>query len=275
MGEWAALAYWDANVTMTPAAARLRDGVSTDQLYATAPLDLTYFLSCYNEANYVVETLETISEAAKEVGLSFEIIVVDDCSRDNSVEILHRYLTEHPDDNIVLRENLKGLAQNYVDVAFLGCGKHYRLICGDGPEPKESIVSILRAIGEADCIVPYHVGISHRSSGRRLLSATYTAIINAITGNRLHYYNGLAVHLRRNVMRWHTNTRGFGFQAEILTVLLDLGFTYKEVPVIVREKREGKSNALTLPNLLSIGHTFIQIASHRLSTFVYGLRGRV
>jgi len=58
----------------------------------------------------------------------------------------------------------------------------------------------------------------------------YTFIINAITGNKIHYYNGLAVHLRHNVMRWHTNTRGFGFQAEILCLLIDLGFTHKQFP---------------------------------------------
>jgi hypothetical protein len=42
-------------------------------------------------------------------------------------------------------------------------------------------------------------------------------LVNLVTGNRLHYYNGLAVHLGHNVMRWHPNTRGFGFQADILS----------------------------------------------------------
>jgi hypothetical protein len=93
--------------------------------------------------------------------------------------------------------------------------------------------------------------------------------VNLVTGNRLHYYNGLAVHLRHNVMRWHPNTRGFGFRADILCLLIDLGFTYKEIPVATVEQRRGKSNALTFRNFLSVSHTIIEIANRRLSNRLY------
>lgn len=56
-----------------------------------------------------------------------------------------------------------------------------------------------------------------------------------MSGFRLQYYNGLAVHLRYNVMRWHPNT--FGFQADIICMLLDQGFSYKELPVKTVERR--------------------------------------
>jgi hypothetical protein len=73
-------------------------------------------------------------------------------------------------------------------------------------------------------------------------------------------------------MRWHTNTRGFGFQAEILCLLIDLGFTHKQIPVHAIEQRQGKSNALKLRNFLSVAHTIVEIANRRLSGFVYPSR---
>lgn len=271
MKEGLGRAYWHADIAMTAAAARLRDAASLTQPYADTPLDLTCFVSCYNEASSVAATIDTICSAATEVGLSFEIIVIDDCSKDSSREVVRSYIAAHPEYNIVLVANRtnKGLAQNYLDGAFLGRGKYYRLICGDSPEPKETIVTIFKAIGEADCLVPYHVSVPGRSLNRRLISKAYTFIINAITGNKIHYYNGLAVHLRHNVMRWHTNTRGFGFQAEILCLLIDLGFTHKEIPVHAHELRQGKSNALKLSNFLSVAHTIVEIANRRLSGLVY------
>ncbi len=39
----------------------------------------------------------------------------------------------------------RGLAQNYVDAAFLGKGKYYRLICGDNAEPLDTITSVFDA----------------------------------------------------------------------------------------------------------------------------------
>jgi glycosyltransferase involved in cell wall biosynthesis len=259
---------------MTPAARALRDEASLQNPYDTSGLDITLFVSCYNEAAYIVETLDTVCDAAREVGVAFEIIVIDDGSTDHSPELVRAYIASHPDLNIMLRMNRKnlGLAQNYVDGAFLGRAKYYRLICGDCPEPKETIVTILRALGKADCIIPYQPAVMGRSARRLLISKAYTMIINAITGNSLHYYNGLAVHLRHNVMRWHTNTKGFGFQAEILCLVLDHGFTYIEVPVAARDQRQGKSNAINVRNMLSVAHTIIEIANRRLSSLVYSSR---
>jgi glycosyltransferase involved in cell wall biosynthesis len=274
MSESPGRAVWQADIAMTVAASRLHDPHLVTSPYDEATIDLTFCVSCYNEAPHIVETLDTISAAAREVGLRFEIIVIDDCSSDNSRELVRSYIAAHPDQTVVLRANTrnKGLAQNYIDGAFLGKGKYIRLICGDSSEPRESVVTVLQAVGEADCIVPYYTSIPGRGLGRYLISRAYTIIINTITGNRIRYYNGLAVHLRYNVMRWHTNTRGFGFQAEILCLLLDLGFSYKEVPITAREQRQGKSNALNLRNILSVAHTILEIANRRISSYVYSSR---
>jgi glycosyltransferase involved in cell wall biosynthesis len=276
MTDSAARSFWDADVTMTPAAARVRTAASVTAPYDEYPLELTFVVSCFNEADYIVDTLDMLLTASNEVGLSTEIIVIDDGSRDRSRDVVRDYIASHPDDNIVLRANKKnkGFAQNYVDGAFIGKGKYYRLIPGDFGEPKESVVAVLRAIGEADCIVPYYVPNHGRSILRRVLSGVFTFLINTLSGNRLHYYNGVPVLLRHSVMRWHTNTKGFGFQAEILCILLELGFSYKEVPIRTFEKRQGKSNALTLPNILSVLHTILEIASRRASKYVWTPRKR-
>jgi glycosyltransferase involved in cell wall biosynthesis len=263
--------FWDADITLSQGATELRDPARMTAPYDSSPLDLTIFISCYNEAEFIIATIETVTAAARAAALRFEILVIDDGSRDNSRQLVADYIAAHPGENIVLRANRsnKGLAQNYMDGAFLGQGKYYRLVCGDNAEPFESILSVLKAIGKADIIVPYYTSSEGKSVRRRFISNTYTAIVNFVTGNKLHYYNGLAVHLRYNVMRWHTNTRGFGFQADILCLLIDLGFSYLEVPVITIEQRRGSSNALTFRNFLSVSHSLVEIANRRISNRVY------
>jgi hypothetical protein len=177
------------------------------------------------------------------------------------------YILAHPDERILLRTNKvnRGLAQNYLDVAFVGKGKYYRLICGDNAEPKETMIAVFREIGQADLIIPYYVTTEGRSLYRRSLSNIYAGLVNLISGFRLHYYNGLAVHLRYNVMRWHPNTRGFGFQADIICMLLNQGYSYKEVPVKTVERRTTGSNALTFRNMLSVAHTLVELIFRRLA----------
>lgn len=274
MSTWHGQGFWNADIVLSAAAERFHNAAQLTSPYGDSPLDLTIFVSCYNEEALIEGTLETIRQTLSTLPLSYEILVIDDVSKDASAAKVEAYIAAHPDVNIVLRKNKhnKGLAQNYFDAAFLGHGKYYRLICGDNAEPPETIRTVLEAIGSADILVPYYTSSKGKSLKRQFISKVYTAIVNMLTGYNFHYYNGLAVHLRFNVMRWHPNTHGFGFQADLLCMLLDQGFTHKEIPVITVEQRTGQSNAITFRNLLSVAHTFLEILLRRISHRVYKKR---
>jgi glycosyltransferase involved in cell wall biosynthesis len=235
-------------------------------------LDLTFFVSCYDERDYIIETIETVRTAMAPFAWTYELVIIDDASSDGSAALIRRYIADHPDEHIVFRRNAanKGWAQNYIDGAFIGKGRYYKAICGDNSSPPEAIRPIVEAIGQADIIIPYYVYFAGKDLFRRTVSRVYTALVNLVSGNRLHYYNGLAIHYRHNVMRWHTNTRGFGFQADILCLLLAQGVTYVEVPTTTVERREGASNALKWRNLLSVTHTLIDIFFRRISNLIHG-----
>jgi glycosyltransferase involved in cell wall biosynthesis len=231
-------------IIMTPPSAQLHTVHDLAEPGQLAPIDLTIFVSCYNESEF---------------------------SKDNSADLVEAYIKDHPEDRIILRRNGKnrGLAQNYVDAAFLGKGKYYRLICGDNAEPEDTMIAVFSAIGEADMIIPYYVSFEGKSAFRQQLTKVYAGIVNFVSGLKLHYYNGLAVHLRYNIMRWHPNTRGFGFQADIICVLADQGFTMKEVAVRTVELKKGASVALNYKNVLSVGHTIFDIMLRRIANWIY------
>lgn len=234
---------------------------------AGGDIDITFFIACYNEEENIADTLDTLTAALAESRCSWEAIVVDDGSKDRSAEVTRCYIREHPGLPIIcqVNEKNKGLAQSYFDTAAVGRGKYYRLVCGDNVEPKETFVTILRHLGEADMIIPYQVETRGKSLPRLLLSRTFTGLVNLIIGHRLRYYNGLAVHLRENVLRYRTDTTGFGFQAEMIAQLLDEGFSYVEVPVVASERTKGKAKALTFKNWLSVGNTLLKLLRNRLS----------
>ena len=189
---------------------------------------------CYNESQYIANTLDNVRTALAELGkFAYEIVVIDDCSTDKSPRAILDYLNRYPHERILFRRNLVniGWAQNYIDAAFIGRGKFFRVVCGDESEPKRTMIDIFNCIGDADILVPYYASSEGRSLYRLTMSRAYTALVNLLSGFHLRYYNGLHVHLRYNVMRWHSNTRGFGFQADILCLLLEQGFSYKEIPV--------------------------------------------
>jgi glycosyltransferase involved in cell wall biosynthesis len=261
------ISYWDADVFLSNAAYHIYSIDDITSLSSKNNVEFTLFVSCYNEQDFILDTFNQIMKAMEQVNKSYEIIVIDDCSKDNSVEIIKKFIVEHPEINIILRVNKKnkGLGQNYIDGAFIGSGKYYRLICGDDAEPFETIATVLSCAGDADIIVPYHLtAVEGKSKFRNIVSRMYTVLFNLISGNNIKYYNGLHLHLRLNVMRWHPNTRGFAFQASLLCILLKKGFTCKQVPCIAIDRRVKGANAITWKNLRSVAHTLTSILLHRI-----------
>ncbi len=241
----------------------------------STPLDLTILVPCKNEEDHIRGTLDTIAAAMQSVNFSYETLVVDDGSSDRTSEVVEAYRSAHPERQIVLRRNPKnlGLSRTFVDGAFAGRGRYFRLVCGDNVEPKETILTIVSRMGEADMIIPYHrtkVGSALRVG----ISTLYTFLVNLFSGYDLRYYNGNPLFLRHHVMRWHPYSFGFGFQADLITRLLDEEATYFEVPVdAIRREKRGPASYLNPRNFVSTSHTLYEILRRRLNRRVFEGKG--
>jgi hypothetical protein len=163
----------------------------------------------------------------------------------------------------------RGLSCSFVDTAFRGRGRYYRLVCGDNVEPKESMIRILQEMGQADIIVPYYPVLPGKSRARKAISRLYTIIVDVLSGHSVKYYNGCALYSRYQVMRWASHNYGFGFQADLITKLLDEGATYIEVPIEGFHLTRDRGSALNFRNFLSTAHTLLEIFIRRVRKAVY------
>jgi glycosyltransferase involved in cell wall biosynthesis len=245
----------------TPAAAALQ-----------APVFLSLFVACYNEQDNIVGTLETLVAALAKTVSSFDIIIVDDSSHDESVLRIRNFMAENPQlpVRLLLNSRNEGVANNYAEAVFRAKGEWYRMICGDNVEPVETLKKIFASIGQAEILVPYNTEVRGRSLLRKLISTIYTVLVNVISGYRLHYYNGLLLTRTDYVRRWHSNSHGFGFQADLLTRLLSKNLSFLEIAVSGNERVTGHSKALTFRNLVSVAHSLQNILIRSVSKLLYG-----
>lgn len=232
-------------------------------------VDVSFFVPCYNEEDNVLGAIATIVEVTRVLDLSYEILVFDDCSKDATVEVVRTYQRQHPNVPVRLFVNAvnRGVARNFVEGAFHGRGRYYRLVCGDDVEPVESLKAVFERAGQADIVIPYHTNVIGRPLYRRLISRLYTHLVNLASGRRLNYYNGLPLYLRRDVMRFHVEATGLGYQAEFLLRLLQEGRSYVEVPLVASDR--GDSTALNLRNFVSVGYSIFKITAKRLRSRLY------
>lgn len=227
-------------------------------------LDLTIFVSCYNENDLIEKTLQTVCDAMKEFDYSYEVLIYDDCSTDNSVEIIKKFIEKNNLGNIFkLRANEKnqGIGINYFRAANEGRGEYFLIVHGDNAIPVEEMKKTLNLLGKADIIVPYYetrlfkvkYNYDHRDFARRFLSIVFTNLVRLISGYKLRYFNGLVLHKRENVVKNQVETYGLGFQAELLCkILKDPNVTYLEVRQHNYAFTKIGTTAFKLKNVLSV-----------------------
>jgi len=237
-------------------------------------MDISIAITCFNEEEFIVDTINSVLMALKRLPFSYEIIVIDDASKDGSVQKIKDWTSRNRDVPLRLIENKvnKGVANNFIDGAFAAQGDYYRLCCGDDAESTETLIRIFKNIGKSDVIIPVQnqSEVLKKTRLRKFISKAVTGLANTISGFNIGYYNGLPIIRRYLVLRFPPITYGFGYQIDILTRLLDEGITYLQVPHIVSIDRKGdKSVAVSLRNILSVIHTFIEIGFRRIRRVMY------
>jgi glycosyltransferase involved in cell wall biosynthesis len=188
---------------------------------------LSIFVPCFNEEKNIAKALSCIKQGVQNI--SYEVLVVDDASKDKTIEMVEKYKKNNPNLNIKVFQNKsnKGVGFNYYATAHQASGKYYMLINGDGVEPPDEIKKIVNNIGKADMILTYID--DRRSIFRRVISRTFVMIINMITLNNVKYYNGPNIYLLENVKLYHGSESNFGFQAELIAAQLRQKKTYIEI----------------------------------------------
>lgn len=230
------------------------------------PPDVSFLVPCYNEEANAVGTIETIESCLKGRRLTYEIIVVDDASTDATVARVEAYRAAHPDRLVSLHCNTEnhGLGWNYALGAFLAKGRYYMLVHGDNENPPAVISALLDSLGSADMIIPYVENQHERPFIRQVISRTFIALVNLLTGHRLRYYTGSVLHLRENVERFKSKASGFAYQAEILCRALNHGCSFREIPYQAVVRPDRKTSVFYMRNIISVIMSLCRIALWRV-----------
>lgn len=84
----------------------------------------------YNHEKFVAQAIESV--LMQEVDFNLEIVVGDDCSTDDTANILHFFQSQYPDKiHLLLNETNLGMHKNFEQVFFACRGKYIALLEGD------------------------------------------------------------------------------------------------------------------------------------------------
>jgi dolichol-phosphate mannosyltransferase len=219
------------------------------------PYTISFVIPALNEEKVVGVFVAQVIERVRGRFKDYEVILVNDGSTDSTGPIMDGFARANDKVRVIHNARNIGFGSSFERGLREARFEYVMLLCGDGGFPAASLPPVFDQIGTADIVIPWMVNLKEiKSTGRYLLSRTYTALVNLSFGLRLRYYNGLPVHRKDLLEKISITSNGFGFQAEILVKLLRSGASYVEVGVNGAEETK-QSDALRMKNWLGVGST--------------------
>jgi glycosyltransferase involved in cell wall biosynthesis len=224
-----------------------------------SPPRLTIIVPALNEERHLSLSVKEGLRAADAAAIACEVIIVDDGSTDGTLAAAEGLAASDARIRVVRNPRNMGLGGAYKAGLALARGEFVTWIPADASHPSDGLIPAYGAIGEADMILPRPTNPQVRATGRRIISSVYTFLVNSITGLRIPYYNGLAVHRAELLRSVDVTTDSFGFQAEAITKLVFAGASYRVVDAAITERQLGRTKAFRIKNVVAVWRTLLHI----------------
>ncbi len=202
---------------------------------------LSVVLPCFNEEANVEQAVREAAEAARRVAAAFEIVVVDDGSRDGTVERVRALQSRMPEVVLVRHGRNRGYgaalrsgfrAARYPWVFYTD---------GDAQFDARQLASVAGLIGGGRVVAGYRCP-RNDGSARTLLGRGWTWVANRSLGLSVRDVNcAFKVFPKALLDAVPMRSRGAAIDAELLAEAARRGLRIEEVPVAHRPRRAGRS----------------------------------
>ena len=214
------------------------------------PLSLTVFFPCYNEEANVERTTQAALKACGRIADDFEIIIVNDGSKDGTGQIADRLAAEHPEVRAVHNNPNLGyggaLQRGYREAA-----KDWVFYTdGDGQFDFEEIDKLLPLLEEYDGVSAYRLD-RQDSFIRKVNAFCWTVLVNLVFGMRIRDIDcAFKIFPRELFSRIEMKSMGALIDAEVLARAKRLGYRIGQAGVHHYPRTVGEQSGANLKVIL-------------------------
>jgi len=209
-------------------------------------------LPTYNEAENIEAVVEAALPRLAAAQPAHTILVVDDNSPDGTGSIADRLASRIAEVEVLHRPRKEGLGRAYLAgfVRALAGGAELvvQMDCDFSHDPAD-LPRLIAATRDADIVLGSRYvaggGVSNWALSRRLLSRGGCAYARLILGIPVRDLTGGFKCWRRSALEGldleGVDSHGYGFQIEMTYRAVKAGLAVAEIPIVFRERSEGKS----------------------------------
>ena len=207
---------------------------------------ISIIIPAYNEADRIVFGIEETLRTFNEFGCSWELIVMDDGSEDNTYELLCALAAKYPEQLIVKKNSLHlGKGRALKKALHYVSGEYVVFLDADmdlHPVQIQALFDIM-FLDNADIVIGSKMhpnSIVNYPLQRKIISWAYYLLVRLLFNLPCHYtQTGLKV-FKTQVLREvfpRLLVKKFAFDLEVLVNAHHLGYRIAEAPIILKPQR--------------------------------------
>jgi len=240
-------------------------------LPAAETLDVSVLVPAKDEAANLPEFLRLCAESLGPAGFSFEVVIVNDGSRDESARVLRELERSHPFLRVVTHRRQRGIADALRSASDVARGDVFVFYPADLQYLPEDIPRLVEPIlhGRADIVT----GTKQGKYEKAFVSGIYNALCRWLFGVRVTDLNSVKAY-RREVMQgvplrpdWHRY---------MVVIAAADGFRLESLPVPLYPRRAGVSKFTwrRIPvGILDLLSVWFQLRFGRKPMLFFGVAG--
>lgn len=209
------------------------------------PSSISFVLPAYQEQNTLEDTAKSILSVGRSLLPSFEIVLVNDGSTDNTPGIADQ-LGQKNREVTVLHQSNQGIGGAFRAGLSRAQGEYVMLWPADMPMTPADLAPFLESLGRADVLV----GVRPRRAGynwlMRFNSIVYVAALRLFCDLRLKDVNWICAYRRRLLSGEKFAEKGVPMLAEMLLLAREKGASFIEVESPMKARIHGRPSASRL-----------------------------
>ena len=218
----------------------------------TSELNISVIIPTLNEEKNILGAISNTLAAFDDIGVTGEIIIVNDGSTDRTAELVHSAIERDNRIRLVTHKKSHGIGSSFWKGIGCARGEVVVMLPGDNENIPSEILRYYKLLEHVDMVIPFIFNKETRSLFRNALSFIYRFIINTTFRVNFNYTNGTVLYRRSILEDLSYYSRNFFFQTDILVRLAKKGYLFAEVPYRLDTRKEGNSKATTFPSLLKV-----------------------
>jgi len=238
----------------------------------TASFDLSVVVPCFNEEANLANLVQRIHETMTMAGIGTEIVLVDDCSRDRTRQIIGELSTRHPFVLGVFHERNQGIAGGWRSGLAASHAPAIAIMDADlqyAPEDLPRLYRIWRR-ERPDVVQGWRIAHNFKATTRYLLSLGFSFLLNKLFGTSLKDIKSGFLCTSREIFTEMLETKHtYVFPQHFIVInAAAKGYSIRQEPVLFWNREAGESFISSpfrfgLRSLVDLPHAFVEFRLNR------------